>query len=183
LQPRPARRTRPPPLITEDTGTQGKGVYQLEFTVEVPRETRYGASYDGTEVSGVLNSGVAENIDLQLVVPYLGAWLIASYEPGPIGVHADLGYRYLDNVLGLREHLYHASASLHYLYHDTLKFVADTSVENTLDPGPTDSVRYSTLGVIWSVAPGVGIGCGIKYGLSELAIDRIYLCGMGWRLN
>lgn len=229
-----------PPLITEDTGTQGRGVYQLEFTVEMPRETRYGASYDGTEVSAVLNYGLAESIDLQLVVPYLrvteesaagrtvaegaldarlnvkwrfyekdalsfavmpgiliptgkkglstervnlGAWLIASYEPGPIGVHADLGYRYLDNVLGLREHLYHASASLHYLCHGTLKFVADTSVENTLDPGPTDSVRYSTLGVIWSVAPGVGIGCGIKYGLSELAIDRTYLCGVGWRLN
>jgi hypothetical protein len=229
-----------PPLITEDTGTQGKGVAQIELTVEMPREERGGSSYDGTEVSAVLNYGVAENIDLQFVVPYLratehtagvrtvtegmldarinlkwrfyeqdafslalmpgviiptgkqglstervnpGVLLIGSYEPQPFAVHADLGYRYLDNVLGLREDLYHASVSLHYTFHQTLKLVADQSWENTLDPGPTGTVRYTTLGAIWVFAPGVGIGCGVKQGHGEFAIERAYLCGMGLRLN
>jgi len=229
-----------PPLVTEDTGTQGKGVAQFEATVEMPRETRSGATYDGTETSAVLNYGMAENIDLQFVLPYLrvteesaagrsvtegaldarinvkwrfhekdafslalmpgiliptgkeglstervdpGVMLIGSYEPGPFALHADVGYRYLDNVLGLREHLYHASTSLHYMFHDTLKLVADYSWENTLDPGPTGSVRYSTLGAIWVFAPGIGIGCGVKMGHGEFAIDRTYLCGMGLRLN
>lgn len=229
-----------PPLISEDTGTQGTGVAQLEVTVEQAREVRPAASYDGTETSVVLNYGLAENIDLQLIVPYLraaeesatgrtvtegaldarinvkwrfyeqdafslalmpgviiptgksglsterinpGAMLIASYEPQPIAVHADVGYRRLDNVLGLREDLYHASASVHFTLHRSLKVVGDYSVENTLDPGPSGSVRYSTLGVVWIIAQGVGIGCGVKEGHGEFAIDRTYLCGMGLRLN
>ena len=60
-----------PPLITEDTGTQGKGVAQIEFAVEMPREDRGGTSYDGVEASFVLNYGLAENVDLQFVLPYL----------------------------------------------------------------------------------------------------------------
>lgn len=229
-----------PPLISEDTGTQGKGVSQLEFTVEMPREERGGSSYDGVEASLVLNYGLAENIDLQFVLPYLrvtehtagvrtetegwldarinlkwrfyendafslafmpgviiptgkeglstervnpGALLIASWEPEPLALHADIGYRYLDNVLGLREDLYHASVSVHYTLQERLKLVADQSWENTLDPGPTGTVRYTTLGAIWVFAPGVGIGCGVKLGHGEFAIDRTYLCGMGLRLN
>jgi hypothetical protein len=229
-----------PPLITEDTGTQGKGVSQLEFTVEMPRDERGGSSYDGVEASLVLNYGLAENLDLQFVLPYLrvtehtagvrtetegmldarvnlkwrfyekdtfslafmpgviiptgkeglstervnpGAMLIASYEPEPLALHADIGYRYLDNVLGLREDLYHASVSVHYTLQDTLKLVADQSWENTLDPGPTGTVRYTTLGAIWIFAPGVGIGCGVKLGHGEFAVDRTYLCGMGLRLD
>lgn len=229
-----------PPLITEDTGTQGKGVSQLEFTVETPREDRGGTSYDGVEASLVLNYGLAENVDLQFVLPYLrvtehtagvrtetegmldarinvkwrfyekdafslafmpgviiptgkeglstervdpGALLIASYEPEPLALHADLGYRYLDNVLGLREDLYHASVSVHYTLQDTLKLVADQSWENTLDPGPTGTVRYTTLGAIWRVSENFGIGCGVKFGHGEFAIERTYLCGMGLRLD
>jgi hypothetical protein len=229
-----------PPLITEDTGTQGKGAAQLEFTVEMPREERGGSSYDGVEASFVLNYGLAENLDVQFVLPYLratehaagvrtetqgwldarinlkwrfyekdafsvalmpgviiptgksglstervnpGVMLIGSYEPQPLALHADIGYRYLDNVLGLREDLYHASVSVHYTLQERLKLVADQSWENTLDPGPTGTVRYTTLGGIWVFAPGVGIGCGVKLGHGEFAIDRTYLCGMGLRLD
>jgi hypothetical protein len=229
-----------PPLITEDTGTQGKGVAQLEFTVEMPREQRGDTSYDGVEASLVLNYGIAENADLQFVLPYLratehtagvrtkteglldarinlkwrfyendtfslalmpgvilptgkeglstervnpGAFLIASWEPEPLALHADIGYRYLDNVLGLRKDLYHASVSAHYTLRDTLKLVADQSWENTLDPGPTGTVRYTTLGAIWAFAPGAGIGCGVKLGHGEFAVERTYLCGVGLRLD
>jgi hypothetical protein len=229
-----------PPLITEDTGTQGKGVAQLELTVEQPRDTRQGTVYEGTETSFVLNYGLAENVDLQLVLPYLratqqtaavrtvtegaldarlnlkwrfferdtfslalmpgvlvptgkeglstervnlGAWLVASYEPGAFALHADAGYRYLDNMLGLNDHLYHASAAAHYTVHSTVKLVADYSVENTLDPGPTSLVRYSTLGAIWIIAPGIGVGCGLKQGHGQFAIERTYLCGTGLTLR
>jgi hypothetical protein len=229
-----------PPLITEDTGTQGKGVAQLEFTLEMPREERGGTSYDAVEASLVLNYGLAENVDLQFVLPYLratehaagvrtkteglldarvnvkwrfyerdtfslalmpglilptgkeglstervnpGALLVASWEPEPLAVHADVGYRYVDNVLGLREHLYHASASLHYAVQGSLRIVADQSWENTLDPGATGTVRYTTLGAIWALAPGTGLGCGVRIGHGEFAVDRTYLCGLGLRLN
>lgn len=229
-----------PPLITEDTGTQGKGVSQLEFTVEMPRDNRNGTSYDGFEASAVLNYGLAENVDLQFVFPYLrvteesggvrtvtegmldarinvkwrfferdtlslalmpgvliptgkeglsterinpGVLLVGSYEPHPFAVHADVGYRYLNNVLGLREDLYHASVSLHYTLRDALKLVGDESWENTLDPGPTGTVRYTTLGAIWYFSGRAGIGCGVKLGHGEFAIARTYQCGMGLRLT
>jgi len=227
-----------PPLITEDTGTQGKGAFQLEVTIEQARQSRSGTSYDGTETSVVLNYGVAEDIDLQFIVPYLhlteetaagrtvtkgvldaylnlkwrfyerdtlsfavlpslivptgaaglsservnpGARLIASYEPGAFAVHADGGYRNFDNVQGLREHLYHLSAAVMYTLHDTLKLVADQSGETSPDPASSNSVRYTTLGAIWIFSPGVGIGCGVKMGHGDQAIERSYLCGVGMR--
>jgi len=227
-----------PPLITEDTATQGKGGFQLEFTIEHARASRSGASYDGSETSVVLNYGVAENIDLQFIVPYVhvteetaagrtvtkgvldaylnlkwrfyerdtlsfavlpslivptgsaglsservnpGARLIASYEPGAFAVHADGGYRNFDNVQGLREHLYHLSAAVMYTVHDTVKLVADQSVETSPDPASSNSIRYTTLGAIWIVTPGVGLGCGVKHGHGGLAIDHSYICGLGMR--
>jgi hypothetical protein len=75
------------------------------------------------------------------------------------------------------------TGSLHYRVFPALKLVADYSVENTLDPGPSGSVRYSTMGAVWAFAPTAGIGCGVKLGHGEFAIDRTYLCGLGVRLN
>jgi hypothetical protein len=129
---------------------------------------------------GVLIPTGKEGLSTERVNP--GVLLIASYEPEPLALHADLGYRYLDNVLGLREDLYHGSVSVHYTLQDTVKLVADQSWENTLDPGPTGTVRYTTLGAIWRVSQNFGIGCGVKIGHGEYAIDRTYLCGLGVRL-
>jgi len=96
-------------------------------------------------------------------------------------VHADGGYRNFDNVQGLREHLYHVSASVIYTVHATLKLVADQSVETSPDPASSNSVRYTTLGAIWVFSPSVGLGCGVKLGHGGLAIDHSYVCGLGVR--
>jgi hypothetical protein len=227
-----------PPLITEDTGTQGKGAYQLEVTVEQARESRSGASYDARETSVVLDYGVAEDIDVQFVVPYLrltedGAagrtvtngvldtfinlkWrfyehdtlsfafvpgvilptgaaglsservnlrtlLIASVEPGALGLHAQAGYRYFANVQGLREHLYQLSGAATYTLYDKFKLVADYSVETNPDPAVSGTMRFATLGVIWKFAPGYGLGCGVKQGHGGSAIEHTYICGIGMR--
>ncbi len=228
-----------PPLITEDTGTQGKGVLQFEVTVQQARESRPGASYDASETSAVLNYGLVENLDLQFVVPYLRvteegaagrtvtegvldtfvnakwrfyerdalsvafmpgiivptgagglstdrvnvrALLITSYEPGALGLHAHAGYRYFANVQGLREHLYQLSGAAMYTIFDRLKLVLDYSFETNPDPALSGTLRYATVGAIWSVAPGFGLGCGVKQGYGEGAIDHAYLCGIGKRL-
>ncbi|MEW6215130.1 MAG: transporter [Nitrospirota bacterium] len=58
------------PLITDDTGTQGKGNFELEIGAE------YGHKYGGEvkkktlEVVPVLAYGIADNIDIELCVPY-----------------------------------------------------------------------------------------------------------------
>jgi len=227
-----------PPLITEDTGTQGEGALQVEVTVQQARESRPGASYDAIETSVVLNYGLAENLDLQFVVPYLRvtedgaagrtvtkggldtfvnakwrfyerdalsvaflpgiilptgadglstervnlrALLITSYEPGALGLHAHAGYRYFANVQGLREHLYQLSGAAMYTFFERLKLALDYSVETNPVPAFSGTLRFATVGAIWAMAPGFGLGCGVKQGYGEGAIDRAYLCGVGMR--
>lgn len=62
------------PLITDDTGTQGKGKFQIEINSEFFRdkETADGVSFKeiGGEISTVLSYGLADNVDIVLGVPY-----------------------------------------------------------------------------------------------------------------
>jgi len=59
------------PLITEDTGTQGRGNWQLELNVERAREGNEQATLWQTTVS----YGFAEAADLQVTLPYVAGAL------------------------------------------------------------------------------------------------------------
>jgi len=227
-----------PPLVTEDTGTQGDGTWQFEVAVEQGREDPPGASYDASQSSFVLTRGFGERVDLQLVVPYLrvaedgaggrsvtkgfddsyvnlkwrfhernnfslgvlptvyfptgdngvgsghanaGVRMLASYDTGPFEVHANAAARTYENDFGLRDRLYLVSGALMYTIHERLKLIADQTWETNPDPGSNASLRYTTLGAIWIVAPGTGLGCGVKLGHGEPAIDRTTICGLGIR--
>ncbi|MCX8031312.1 MAG: transporter, partial [Thermodesulfovibrionales bacterium] len=62
------------PLITDDTGTQGKGKFQVEINSEFFREKEKidGISFKetGGEIATVLSYGLADNVDIVLGVPY-----------------------------------------------------------------------------------------------------------------
>lgn len=68
------------PLITDDTGTQGKGKYQLEVNSEFTREKerQYNTDEDkwetkketGGELATILSYGITDNVDIVLGVPY-----------------------------------------------------------------------------------------------------------------
>lgn len=62
------------PLITDDTGTQGKGKFQAEVNSEFryDKETEEGVTTKetGGEVATVLSYGVTDNIDIVLCFPY-----------------------------------------------------------------------------------------------------------------
>jgi len=62
------------PLITDDTGTQGKGRFQIEVNgqYDSDRETVNGASLEatGSQVATTLSYGMIENADLVLSLPY-----------------------------------------------------------------------------------------------------------------
>ena len=62
------------PLITDDTGTQGKGRFQVEVSgqYDSDRETVNGASLEstGSQVATTLSYGMIENADLVLSLPY-----------------------------------------------------------------------------------------------------------------
>ncbi|RMG57299.1 MAG: transporter [Deltaproteobacteria bacterium] len=58
------------PLITDDTGTQGKGKLQLEVNGEFAREDEGGVKEDATELATILSYGVLDSVDLVLGIPY-----------------------------------------------------------------------------------------------------------------
>lgn len=58
------------PLITEDTGTQGKGRFQLELVAELGHEEERGVVEDGFDRAAVLSYGVRDDLDLILTIPH-----------------------------------------------------------------------------------------------------------------
>lgn len=59
------------PLITEDTGTQGRGNGQLELSVELGHDETTDAEEDAADVAAVLAYGLLDNLDLMLTLPYV----------------------------------------------------------------------------------------------------------------
>lgn len=58
------------PLITDDTGTQGKGKFQLELNSEFDHEDEDGATEDAFEFASILSYGLTDSIDVVLGIPY-----------------------------------------------------------------------------------------------------------------
>jgi len=68
------------PLITDDTGTQGKGKYQIEINAEYGYDKESEEAEDseeeitvkeaGTEVAGILSYGLTDSMDIVFGVPY-----------------------------------------------------------------------------------------------------------------
>lgn len=59
------------PLITEDTGTQGQGRFQLELTAEFGADTERGVETRSAEYAAVLTYGLLDNLDVLVSVPYV----------------------------------------------------------------------------------------------------------------
>lgn len=58
------------PLITDDTGTQGKGRYQLEINGEYGSDKEEGIKTRTLDFKAIMSYGLSENIDLVLTLPY-----------------------------------------------------------------------------------------------------------------
>ncbi|MDT3707791.1 MAG: transporter [Thiobacillus sp.] len=58
------------PLITEDTGTQGLGNWQLELTTELGHDEVADAEYDAADIAATVSYGALDNLDLMLTLPY-----------------------------------------------------------------------------------------------------------------
>jgi len=93
------------PLITDDTGTQGKGKFQLEVNGEYgdDSETAFGvkAEEKGGSLESVFSAGITDTIDFVLAVPY--EWsrakengIVASDEDGIGDVTLELKWRFFE---------------------------------------------------------------------------------------
>ncbi len=58
------------PLITDDTGTQGTGKFQIEVTSEFSDNEAGVFEENGGEIAAALSYGISENIDLVIGMPY-----------------------------------------------------------------------------------------------------------------
>ena len=67
------------PLITDDTGTQGKGKWQFEFNGEYNHDNKDGANASETQIAAAMTYGVIDNLDVAVGLPYL---LLKSKEAG-----------------------------------------------------------------------------------------------------
>lgn len=93
------------PLITDDTGTQGQGKFQLEVNGEYGRDRE---NLDGVEtiessagIEAVLSGGLTDTVDLVVAVPW--AWsrvkedgVVSSNEDGLSDVGLELKWRFLE---------------------------------------------------------------------------------------
>jgi hypothetical protein len=89
------------PLITEDTGTQGKGRFQLELTTEHGyRDEDYAAEHE-RQYAATLSFGVRDNLDViftlpyQRVSPHAGDGIETHSGISDMGV--DVKWRFLEN--------------------------------------------------------------------------------------
>jgi len=58
------------PLITDDTGTQGKGKFQLEVNGEYGHDNEDGVIKNTTQVATTLTYGIIDNVDVAIGIPY-----------------------------------------------------------------------------------------------------------------
>lgn len=82
------------PLITEDTGTQGEGRWQLEANAESTRGERTGARVRGFQPAATLSYGFAENADLQLTQPWRREETAGMVTKGPLDSAIDVKWRF-----------------------------------------------------------------------------------------
>lgn len=211
------------PLITEDTGTQGAGRYQLEVFAEELEER---ATRRDVEIyRGFLSYGIAESADVQVGLPLYrdgpdgvgdasldlkwrffernawslalmpgitlptgderdgrgtgratwGSLIILSYAPGAVAVHAHAGFRRNENKLNERESLRQLAAAATYRVGD-VRFVGELTRETNPVPGG-GTVRYTTLGAIWSMTRDVDLDIGWRTGNGSAPIEEALLLG------
>lgn len=88
------------PLITEDTGTQGQGRYQLELNTEHGRE-RDGASADTAKSTAALSYGFRDNADVIFTLPYQRTSTetdgVLTRQSGAADAGVDIKWRFIEH--------------------------------------------------------------------------------------
>lgn len=88
------------PLITDDTGTVGKGRFEFELGMEYAHEEEDGVIENSTVIVPVLAYGITDNIDIELCVPYTHIRTkdagTTTTEDGISDVEIDLKWRFYE---------------------------------------------------------------------------------------
>jgi hypothetical protein len=89
------------PLLTEDTGTQGDGKFQIELMVDRTRDHPPGATVRELQTAAVLSYGLTDNADLQVGLPVLRQHTHDASgrhaRKGPLDASLDLKWRFFEH--------------------------------------------------------------------------------------
>jgi len=89
------------PLITDDTGTQGMGHFQLEVNGQYDCNNENGINSTGGQTDATLTYGIADTIDLAVGIPYQwineSSGLTNSSENGFSDMVVDVKWRFFEN--------------------------------------------------------------------------------------
>ncbi|MCK9230671.1 MAG: hypothetical protein M0Q23_05065 [Syntrophales bacterium] len=79
-------------MITDDTGTQGKGRTQIELTGQYDHDDEKGVKSENWEAKAALSFGLFDSLDLVLEVPYNWASADAGVKRGVNGPEPDISF-------------------------------------------------------------------------------------------
>ena len=85
------------PLITEDTGTQGRGGWQLEVNLEKTRDHASGTTIRSFLPAATLSYGALENLDLQITPAYVRRKSDGVSVGGKLDTALDAKWRFYDD--------------------------------------------------------------------------------------
>lgn len=229
------------PLLTEDTGTQGAGHYQLELTHDLGTDREAGAKTRSQSINAVLSAGLTDNLDVIVSLPHehLTEWAgatktttsgyadmeiaakwrfyeagalsfalrpglglptgeedeglstghvtpslfaISTYASDPWAFHLHVGYtRNLHPGPDEHSHIYHASVAAEYSVSESLRLVADASIERNGAHSGHPGVGSMVIGLVASLTPDLDFDFGYRKGLTEPADDHAWLTGLALR--
>jgi hypothetical protein len=94
------------PLVTDDSGTQGKGKFQIEINGEYDTDSRNNAGISTVETVGeaaaAITYGITDNIDIVAGMPYLwhnvtDSGITTTHETGNGDMSVELKWKFFDN--------------------------------------------------------------------------------------
>ena len=224
------------PLVTEDTGTQGRNNFQLEMNAELSRDRGGGVLVKGLQPAAALTYGLLDNLDLQLGRPYLrqvtdpgganvvvkggldtsldlkwrffesgdlsiglkpgltfatgdegrglgagkttlGSLLIGSWERERYAIHAHAGWRRNSNSVGQRQRISQLAAAAMFKASEDSRMFLDLSRATNPDRANDTSLRYQTLGLIYTPRKNLDLDLGWRRAISAPALDRSLMFG------
>ena len=229
------------PLLTEDTGTQGAGNYQLELTHDLSINRDAGTQTRTRNIQAVFSAGPTDALDIIIVLPHerlteradatkttvmgyadmeiAGKWrfyetdalsfalrpglglptgnkknglgaghvtpslfAISTYTRDDWAYHMHLGYTHKRRPgPDERHHIYHASIAAEYSVNESLRLVADASIERNGERSGRPGVGSMVLGLVVSLTPDLDFDFGYRKGLTEPADDHAWLAGLALR--
>ncbi|MBC7802830.1 MAG: hypothetical protein H7Y16_03050 [Candidatus Parcubacteria bacterium] len=107
----------------------------------------------------------------------LGSLLIASWDSERLGIHAHAGWRRNSNSVGQRENVTQLAAAAVFKATESSRLIADLSRTTNPDRASNASIRYLTLGLIYSPRKEFDLDVGWRRAAGAPALDRALMFG------